>query len=83
MHSSKLRRVIRGYERNGDSLMVEVPLGEVDVSVLRKVFGVPEGDPMCDCYTVDVDQLQAIQRYICDSIDLRVYDFFLECDLVE
>jgi hypothetical protein len=80
MASSKLRRVLRGYEKVGDRMIVELPLKEVDVSVLQKAFGLPPNDPMYDCYPVGMDELNALQPFIAGTVDLRAYEFFLECD---
>ena len=78
----QLQRVLRGYARHGDSLAVELPVNQAEVNVLQRALGLPEDDPMYDCYPVGADQLRALQPYINDWADLEGYDFFLECDEV-
>ena len=72
--------IIRGYDREGDTLVIELPLNETDPSILRSIWALPDGDPLYDAYPVT----QRIAKELSDRLDMRLEDgrlqYFLEYD---
>lgn len=66
-----MKRYLRGYDRKTEALVHEIPLSEpVDLENLRRLFGVPDDDPLIvDCYPLTGSVLAYAS-----------YDYFLECD---
>jgi len=73
-------RWIRGYEKQGDTLVEEFPLQDVKLSELQSLFGTDEDDPMVDCYAVSPRQAAELVRYLPQPLRLHALDYFLECD---
>ncbi len=79
----RTERVIRWFEKNGDELVGEIPLGEVELSKLQKLFNVSEDNPMYDCYPIKTKrQIKYIQKATQHPIEPCSYDYFLECDAI-
>ena len=67
------------FEKRADKLLREIPLKKASRSQLRKLFNRPTDDPMYDSYPVTKTQTQALQPLISEPIDLKRYDYFVEC----
>lgn len=81
--AKKIERVIRWFEKDGDALVGEVRLDEVDLPRLRKLFNIPENNPMYDCYPIKTKrQIRYIQKATRHPVNPWSYDYFLECDAV-
>lgn len=85
MEGCKLNRwkpkwFIRMYAKDGDRLLSEQPLDLDDPSVLQRLFNEPAENPMYDCYPITEAQLPEIHRIAGRSIDLRLGDYFVECE---
>lgn len=76
-----VRRMIRGYEIEGDVLLVEYLLpGNVGLNWLRCVFGAEADDEMLDCFVISSRHMLDICNKT--GIDLSGLNmaFFLEAD---
>ncbi|MDY6930100.1 MAG: hypothetical protein SWN10_23885 [Pseudomonadota bacterium] len=71
-------RKLRGYEKHGDSLVVEITLPPIELSKLQKQFGLVESDPMYDAYEVTKDQRSFLQKYLKTTNNWEQYDWFIE-----
>lgn len=71
-------RKLRGYEKNGDALILEIKLPPLDISYLQNLFGIDKDNPMYDAYEVHEKQKIVLEKYITEEIDLDRYDYFLE-----
>ena len=77
----EVQRVIRWFEKDGDNLVGEKPIGDVTLSTLQKLFGISRENPMYDCYPVEFpEQTEYLQKVLNVEIDTQSYDYFLECD---
>jgi hypothetical protein len=76
----KVIRVLRWYEKDGDALIGERMLNNINLSELQKLFGEPKDNLMFECYPITQLQARFLQRTLKQSFDLRSYAYFLECD---
>lgn len=75
---TEIVRKLRGYEKHGDSLVMEITLPAIELSQLQKQFGLVESDPMYDAYEVTKDQINFLQKYLKETIKWEKYDWFIE-----
>jgi hypothetical protein len=79
----KIQRVVRGFEKEGDKLVEEIPLDGADISILQELFGVPSDNPMYDCYPIETQQqIEYIQKITKFRVNPQSYGYFLECDAI-
>ena len=70
--------VISAYEKHGDRLVREHSLADVDVAMLRRLWGRPDDDPMYDSYPVDGTIADAMAEHVAEPMELDQFDYFLE-----
>jgi hypothetical protein len=70
--------VISAYEKDGDRLVSEHSLGDVDVAQLRRLWGRPDDDPMYESYPVTPAIADPIAEYVGEPLHLDDFDYFLE-----
>lgn len=75
---NEVSRTLRGYEKDGDELVIEIELPPLDIAYLQDLFGMPRDNPMFDAYEVGSKQKAELQKHIQKEIDLDKYEFFLE-----
>lgn len=75
---SKVVRKLRGYEKDGDDLVVEYELPPLELSYLQGLFGLEDNNPMFDAYEVRKEHWAELQNYLNQSIDWEGYGFFVE-----
>jgi hypothetical protein len=72
--------VLRGYEKHGDSLVREVQVPSRRTQVVRKLMRRPLTDAMYDSYPVTTAIAKRLSKYIDESLDLEMLDYFLDLD---
>lgn len=76
-------RVLRWFEREGDDLVGEKIISNVDLEHLQKLFGIDLENPMYDCYPVEsAQQINYFQNLLNLELDTKSYDYFVECDRI-
>jgi hypothetical protein len=70
--------VVSAYEKDGDRLIREHALGNVDVADLRRLWDRPDDDPMYDSYPVTAGNATAIGERLGEPLQLNEFDYFLE-----
>lgn len=70
--------VVSAYEKEGDRLVREHRLGEIDVALLRRLWERPEDDPMYESYLVTPEIATTLDEYVDGPLQLGEYDYFLE-----
>jgi hypothetical protein len=78
MAQGTLKRIIAYYSKEDEFIVGEIDLGNVDVQLLRDLFGATADDPMYHCFPVKEEHLPTLQRISGESIDLGQYDYFVE-----
>ena len=78
--NQKVIRVLRWYEKDGDALIGEKLLNNINLSELQRLFGEPKNNLMFECYPITQLQARFLQRRLKQSFDLSSYAYFLECD---
>lgn len=78
----KIVRMIRWFEKTGDALVGEAILLNTPLSTLQALFHESGDNPMFDCYPIQDSQVDYLQQQTGIPIDLRTFDYFLECDAV-
>jgi len=82
--SMHIARWIRGYHRVGDAVAVEYPLPKGwDVRALQQLFGLPPDDLLVDSFPIGAREAAALSVGVDGTIDVNVYDFFLEAEAEE
>lgn len=75
-------RILRWYQKKGDSLIGEIPLLDINVDDIRKLFSECDQNPLYDSYCVKDQHIDFLQHFIEEKIDLDVFDYFVECDAI-
>jgi hypothetical protein len=82
--STTVKRVLRAYEKSGETLLQELPLNGIPLTKLQKLFGYQADNPMYDCYLLPPEHLPWLEKYVVNQsdgqLDSHSYDYFLECD---
>jgi hypothetical protein len=79
--TSDVTYMLTCYSREDDSLVSEHPLYGIDLEQLKASFRPPEVDPrMYDSYPVGPAQAELLGRALGKPLDLRRYNYFVECD---
>ncbi|PZU96487.1 MAG: hypothetical protein DCE90_09200 [Pseudanabaena sp.] len=76
----KVERLIRWYEKVGNSLIGERVLKGISLSDLQKLLSEPSDSPMFFTYELTTEQVKYFQQYLEQDFDTNAYDYFLECD---
>jgi hypothetical protein len=82
--SIAVRRVLRAYEKSGETLLQEWPLNGISLTKLQQLFGAQADNPMYDCYLLPPEHLPIFEKYVADpsqgQLESHSRDYFLECD---
>ncbi len=77
----KIDRVLRWFEKEGDDLVGEKAINNVNLEHLQKLFKIEPENPMYDCYSVEsTEQINYLQSLLNFELDTKSYDYFIECD---
>ena len=80
----KIERVLRWFEKEGDDLVGEKVIKNINLEHLQKLFKIDSGNSMYDCYSVEsLEQINYLQSLLNFKLDTKSYDYLVECDLVE
>jgi hypothetical protein len=74
----KIKWVIFWYEKDGDKLIQNCDLDDVEISKLRVLYGLEFNDPMLYIYPVSALQVNYLQKFIDHEIAIDQYDYFIE-----
>ena len=75
--------MVRAFEKKGDLSVAEHELTGASVERLRTIMGAAGDDPMYDCYPVrTVTQATQLERFLSVRLNLKAYDYFVECESV-
>lgn len=79
----KIDRVLRWFEKEGDDLVGEEVINNINLKHLQNLFKIDPENPMYDCYSVEsAEQINYMQSLLNFELDTKSYDYFVECDLV-
>ncbi len=82
-NGNKIVRVLRWFEKDGNSLINEKVLANINLAELQEIFKVSSSNPMYDCYLLESDeQIKFFQNLLNCQPNTELYDYFLECDFV-
>jgi len=73
----KVVRVLEAFRKDKGALVFEVPLSDLNLETLQRIFGVPKSDPMHDCWPVKEENLPLLRSHVDCSIALDCYDYFV------
>ena len=79
-NKTRMARSVRYFDRENCEFVGQQELIPVNESYLRKLFGLEEGNPMLFSYPITSKQKQFIERFTGLKMDLKKYEYFLECD---
>lgn len=75
-----LTRLLRGYDKNGDALKLEIALPTgIELSLLQEIFDIESDNPMYDCYPVNKMNVKSVEEHFGIHVPIDEFDFFLEC----
>lgn len=77
MNPIRHRWTLRSYAKNSDRLVSERVLPEIPPEQMRSLLGLPEDDPMFDCYPV-TDRFVGILRGFGWQIEQNSVENFVE-----
>ncbi|MEO0927915.1 MAG: hypothetical protein AAFY63_18805 [Cyanobacteria bacterium J06643_13] len=80
----RINRVLRWFEKEGDSLVGEIVVNNINIEHLQKLFKVDSKNPMYDCYLVETsEQINYLESLLNFKLDTDSYEYLIECDLVK
>lgn len=82
LNGFQVKRVVRGYEKDGDRLLNEFLLKDADLSELQDLFNEPHQNLMVDSYPISNVHSDYFQQHLKVVLDFNRFDYFLECDAV-
>lgn len=76
----KIERVLRGYRKANEEMLIEISIDCIPEVELRELFGLPDNNPLYDCYPVG----QAAEHLLRSQNQIPVLDhdnieYLLEC----
>lgn len=75
------KRFLRSFEKEGENLVGEKLLNNVNIEELQKLFKVDSNNPMYDCYLIEnQEQFDYLQNKFNISLNNKLYDYYLETD---
>ena len=81
--SLKIERVLRWYEKEGDNLVGEKIISNVNLEHLQKLLRIDLENPMYDCYCIESpEQIDYLQNLLNFELEPKSFDYFVECDAV-
>jgi hypothetical protein len=82
--SMRIARWIRGYHRVSETVAVEYRLPQAwDLPSLQLLFGLPADNLLVDSFPIGEREAAALSPGVEGTIDVNVYDFFLEAEAEE
>jgi hypothetical protein len=76
-----VRWVVRWYEADGDALVGQAELVDVELPALRRLVGAPPSDPPYDCWPVTPDRMPELAGIVGLPPDLERFAVFLEAEV--
>ena len=76
-----VNRVLRWFKKEGDDLVGEKTINNINLEHLQKLFEINSENPMYDCYLLkSTEQINYLQSLLNFKLDTKSYDYFIECD---
>ncbi|WP_017294541.1 DUF7683 domain-containing protein [Geminocystis herdmanii] len=76
-----IKRFFRSFDKNGEDLVGEKPLNNLNLEELQKLFKVDSNNPMYDCYLIEnKEQFDYLQNKFNVKLNDELYDYYLETD---
>ena len=73
--------MLRWFEKDpSDAFAGELELEGISLPVLQAMFHVDEDNPMYDCWSVEAEHVDMIQKHSRIRLELDKFDYFLEAD---
>jgi len=73
-------RMLRWYEKEGEELVGELPLVNIELTELQELFQESPDNLMFECYVISPRQADYFQQKLKQKLDLDDYDYFIDCD---
>lgn len=80
MEPPKIHRLISIFDRTSELLVGRISISEATFKFITSRLGVADDNPMYDCYPLEGDLLQTLQRMLGFSIS-ETCDYFLEAEI--
>ena len=72
-------RFISKFEKNGEKFIEVINFkNEPPLNFLQKIFR--ETSPMYEEYWISNEVAKIIEPYLCETLDINNYDYFLSCE---
>ena len=78
--SSFFVRMIRWYEKEGNQLIGELSLPNIELAELQKLFQENPNNLMFEGYAIGPRQADYFQQKVKQKLNLDEYDYFIDCD---
>lgn len=77
----QVQRFLRWFEKEGENLVGETLLNDVNIQELQTLFNLESNNPMYDCYLLEnQQQFDYLQNKLNISLNNELYDYYLETD---
>jgi len=71
-------RYIQWYDKVTERAVGSEELKEIELADLQNIFNVPTENPMYDSWEVEEKHIETLKKYLSHSLDLSLYDYFIE-----
>lgn len=77
----QVHRFLRWFEKEGEDLVGEKLLNNVNIQELQTLFNIESNNPMYDCYLIEnKEQFDYLQNKFNIKTNNKLYDYYLETD---
>ena len=82
MAADKIEWVITCYSKETEFLVKQHKLPKVDLPRVRKIFRLPEDDPVCYSYPIDEGNVDFFRPWAAIEYDFTRYEYYFESNAV-
>ncbi|MCB1590981.1 MAG: hypothetical protein KDI90_00880 [Alphaproteobacteria bacterium] len=78
----EIERYIAVFNRDGfgdEFLVQELPLPDIPLLELQKLFSIAGDNPMYDCYPITIANVSFFKKWVDQEFNFERYEYFLEC----
>ncbi len=80
MKRKTINRHISVFDKKTEFLVWRIRFSEsLTLEKLQKIFNEPSSNPMYESFEITKDNLKAIQKLVPEKIDLKKFDYFVDC----
>jgi len=82
MKQRDIRRHVSWYAKEGNEFIADENIANMELNSLQKLFHIETDNPMYDCWEIEEQHVETLQKHVEHVINIEKYDYFVEATLV-